>query len=222
MAEVFSQTLVVRNNICALFQFEMKKKKSFLSIGKVSFVVVILLVTVLIILFNYSTAVTKNIDTFEYSLPFKKGKGHKVVQGYGGVFSHRYIAAIDFDMPIGTPVCAARDGVIYSYKDDSDEGGIFSKYHNKANYIIVKHSDGSFACYWHLKLNGVLIKSGPVSEGEEIGLSGATGQVFRPHLHFSVKRKLNYEMNSFVKTKFKTSEGVILLEKGESYKKPKD
>ena len=83
---------------------------------------------------------------------------YRVVQGYGGLFSHSYIAAIDFEMPIGTAVCAAREGVIFSYKDDSDEGGVFSKYKNKANYIIIKHNDGSFGCYWHLKRNGVLVK----------------------------------------------------------------
>jgi murein DD-endopeptidase MepM/ murein hydrolase activator NlpD len=125
-------------------------------------------------------------------------------------------------MPIGTPIYAAREGIIFSYKDDSDEGGPFSKYKNKANYIIIKHDDGSFGCYWHLKKNGVLVKSGRVAVGQQIGFSGATGQVLRPHLHFSVKRKLNYEMNSFIKTKFKTSVGITLLENGESYERPKD
>jgi len=73
-----------------------------------------------------------------------------------------------------------------------------------------------------LKRNGVVIKSGNVSQGQQIGISGATGQVFRPHLHFSVKRKLNYQMDSFVRTKFKTSKGVIFLEAGGSYERPKD
>ena len=186
------------------------------------FIVAFSLAIVVAIVFNYSTAVTKNIDTYEYQLPFEKGIEYKVVQGYGGLFSHSYVAALDFEMAIGTPVCAARSGIVYSYKEDSDEGGLFSKYKTKANYIIIKHDDGSFGCYWHLKKNGVLFKSGHVSEGEQIGLSGATGQVLRPHLHFSVKRQLNYQMNSFVRTKFKTTKGVVLLEKGETYERPRD
>src|SRR5204862_8275493 len=97
----------------------------------------------------------------------------------------------------GTPVCAARDGVIYSYKDDSDEGGPSEKYKDKANYIIIKHTDGSFGCYWHLQKNGVLIKQGKVSRGQQIGLSGSTGYALWPHLNFSVKHKLNYEMDSY-------------------------
>ena len=200
----------------------MTKLKRFSRAIKAFFIVVFILAIGFAILFYYSTSVTKNVDTYEYELPFQKGTKHQVVQGYGGLFSHRYIAAIDFEMPTGTPVCAARDGIIYSYKDDSDQGGLFSKYKNKTNYIIIKHDDGSFCCYWHLKKNGVLIKSGHVSVGQQIGLSGATGQVLRPHLHFSVKRILNYQMNSFVKTKFKTSKGAIFLENGETYERPKD
>ena len=196
--------------------------KRFSRVTKACFIVAFILLIVLVILFYCNTPVTKNVQNYEYSLPFKKGIRYRVVQGYGGLFSHRYIAAIDFEMPIGTPVCAARAGLIYSYKDDSDDGGFFSKYKNKANYIIIKHNDGSFGCYWHLKKNGASIKSGYVSEGQQIGLSGATGQVLRPHLHFSVKLKLNYKMNSFVKTKFKTSNAVTFLETGESYESPKD
>src|SRR5688572_29168300 len=139
--------------------------------------VIFLLVIIvgLFMFFSLSTAVTTNIDNFEYDLPYKEGTMHQVVQGYGGLFSHRSIAAIDFEMPVGTPVYAAREGKIYSYKDDSDEGGPFSKYKRKANYIIIKHKDGSLGCYWHLKKNGILVKKGYVSKGQQIGLSGATG-----------------------------------------------
>ena len=200
----------------------MIKLKHFSGGIKTFFTAGLILTIALLFLCYYTTSVTKNIDNYEYKLPFREGIKCQVVQGYGGLFSHRHIAAIDFEMTIGTPIYAARGGVIYSYKDDSNAGGPFSKYRNKANYIIVKHDNGSFGCYWHLKRNGVLVKSGHVSQGQQIGISGATGQVLRPHLHFSVKRKLNYQMNSFVKTKFKTSKGAILLENRETYERPKD
>ncbi|HYD91829.1 MAG TPA: M23 family metallopeptidase, partial [Flavobacterium sp.] len=61
---------------------------------------------------------------------------------------------------------------------------------------------------------------GRVSKGQKIAISGGTGQVLKPHLHFSVKRKLNYEMNSFMRTKFKTTKGPVLLKRGESYERP--
>jgi murein DD-endopeptidase MepM/ murein hydrolase activator NlpD len=200
----------------------MVKRRRYSKAIKVFLIIALVLTSGLLFLFLYSTPVTENLDSYEYGLPFQKGGKFRVIQGYGGLFSHNHIAAIDFEMPVGTPVCAAREGVIYSYKDNSDEGGVFSKYKNKANYIIVKHSDGSFGCYWHLKKNGVLIKRGYVSKGQQIGLSGGTGIVLRPHLHFSVKRKLNYHMDSFVKTKFKTSKGIILLKSRETYERLKD
>jgi murein DD-endopeptidase MepM/ murein hydrolase activator NlpD len=200
----------------------MAGRKRFPRIIKTILFAALILTAGLVFLFCYSTSVTENTDNYQYQLPFDKGDKHRVVQGYGGLFSHSHIAALDFEMPIGTAICAARAGLIFSYKDDSDEGGPFSEYKNKANYIIIKHDDGSFGCYWHLKKNGVLIKSGRVAVGQQIGFSGATGQVLQPHLHFSVKRKLNYQMNSFVKTKFKTAIGITLLENGESYERPKD
>lgn len=200
----------------------MKIPRLYLRIVKIIFVISLILAIGTFIFFSISTDVTPNIDSYVYELPFKKGYKYKVVQGYGGLFSHRHIAALDFEMPVGTPVHAARGGIIYSYKDSSDEGGIFSKYKNKANYIIVQHDDGSFGCYWHLQKNGVLIKKEKYLPGQQIGISGATGLVLRPHLHFSVKLKLNYQMNSFTRTKFNTTKGVVILERGETYERSVD
>ncbi len=186
------------------------------------FIFLFVVLSGLAIYFSLTTEVTKNLDTYTYDLPFKAGTRHKVVQGYGGMFSHKYKAALDFSMSEGTPVCAARDGVIYSLKDDSDEGGPFPSYQNKANYIIIRHDDGSFGCYWHLQKDGVMVKKGRVAKGQLIGYSGSTGFVLRPHLHFAVKQKLTYDKDSFVKTKFRTTEGIQLLIKGGIYERPKE
>lgn len=200
----------------------MIKQKSHLMLIRIFFILAAVLITGLLVLFYFTTSVTKNLDAYEYELPFKKGGKYRVVQGYGGLFSHIHTAALDFAMPVGTPVYAARGGIIYGYRDDSNEGGILSKYKNKANYILIKHDDGSFGCYWHLQKNGVLVKHGYVTAGQQIGLSGATGQVVSPHLHFSVKKKLNYQKDSYTRTKFKTTKGVILLENGKVYERPQD
>jgi murein DD-endopeptidase MepM/ murein hydrolase activator NlpD len=172
------------------------------------------------IFFSLGSQVSNNLDSYIYDLPFKEGAKYKVVQGYGGLFSHKHKAALDFDMPEGAPVYAAREGIVYAHKEDSNEGGPFPKYEHKANYIIIQHSDGSFGCYWHLQKNGVVIKNGTVVKGQIIGYSGRTGFVLKPHLHFSVKRKLNCEMDSFVRTKFRTTKGIQLLKSGETYQKP--
>jgi murein DD-endopeptidase MepM/ murein hydrolase activator NlpD len=66
----------------------------------------------------------------------------------------------------------------------------------------------------------VAVKEGAVAKGQLIGYSGKTGFVLRPHLHFAVKRRLNYEKDSFIRTKFRTSKGIQLLERGNTYEKP--
>lgn len=179
----------------------------------------LLVVFAAVVYFLKGSEVASNLDRYVYNLPFKEGTKYKVVQGYGGRFSHTNKAALDFSMPEGTPVYAAREGKIYSYKDDSNEGGPFTS-ERKANYIIIRHSDGSFGCYWHLKQNGVVTKEGFVTKGQLIGYSGRTGFVLWPHLHFAVKRRLNYEKDSFVRTKFRTSKGIVQLKAGESYERP--
>jgi murein DD-endopeptidase MepM/ murein hydrolase activator NlpD len=184
------------------------------------FLISLLIIAALVAYFSSSSKITTNLDTYVYNLPFKQGTKYKVVQGYGGRFSHNHKAALDFSMPEGTPIYATRGGTIYSYKDNSNEGGPWSKYNRKANYIIIKHSDRSYGCYWHLKKDGVVAKKGKVAKGQLIGYSGSTGFVLRPHLHFAVKRKLNYEKDSFVRTKFRTDKGIQLLEKGEMYERP--
>ncbi len=187
---------------------------------KAVILILVLLLIAVYIYFASGTSVTSNLDSYIYELPFKEGTAHKVVQGYGGRFSHKNIAALDFAMPEGTPVHAARAGEIYRYKENSNEGGPFPKYGKKSNYIMITHKDGSIGCYWHLQKNGVVVKSGKVLKGQLIGYSGSTGFVLRPHLHFSVKRKLNYDPDSFVRTKFRTTKGIRLLDRGDTYERP--
>jgi murein DD-endopeptidase MepM/ murein hydrolase activator NlpD len=71
-----------------------------------------------------------------------------------------------------------------------------------------------------LQKNGVVVKKGMVTKGQLIGYSGNTGFALRPHLHFAVKRKLTYEKDSFVRTKFRTTKGIQLLQNGETYVRP--
>lgn len=186
---------------------------------KISIIFLILLLPVIIFWLLGST-VTTNLDTYVYNLPFKEGDSHKVIQGYGGWFSHKGIAALDFYMPVGTPVYAAREGIVYSYKENGEKGGPLPGYKKQANYIIIKHPDGSFGCYWHLQHYGVVTKKGMVKKGQLIGYSGDTGFVLGPHLHFTVKNTLNYNKDSFLRTKFKTTEGVLVLKRGHTYERP--
>src|SRR5215213_7514461 len=91
------------------------------------FLIFLLIIIALVVYFSLSTKVTNNLDTYIYDLPFKEETKYKVVQGYGGMFSHKNKAALDFYMPEETRVYAARGGIIYSCKDNSNEGGPFPK-----------------------------------------------------------------------------------------------
>ena len=197
-------------------------KRSIKRRGLLALVIVACIALAIHVFTLLSSPVTKNVDNYVYDLPYAKGKSFKVVQGYGGLFSHKNAAALDFSMPVGTPIYAARSGVVFRFKEDSDQGGPFPELKSKANYIMIQHSDGSLGCYWHLKKDGVLVESGPVVQGQLIAYSGYTGFTLLPHLHFSVKKKLNYTKDAFVRTRFLTTNGVLLLANKQTYTRPVD
>ncbi|RDZ29442.1 peptidoglycan DD-metalloendopeptidase family protein [Lysobacter silvisoli] len=127
----------------------------------------------------------------EYLLPLRQ-PSFRIDQGYGGQFSHtdpenRY--AVDFAAQIGTPVLAAREGVVMQVESDFDKAGLNrEKYGGRANFVRIVHDDGSMALYAHLKADGALVRVGQrVRAGQQIGLSGNTGFTTGPHLHFAVQ-----------------------------------
>lgn len=131
---------------------------------------------------------TRHRDSHIYLLPYRHGETYKVLQGYNGRFSHQNQNSIDFLMPEGTPVYAARDGIVIFVKDDSNRGGPDPAYRPDGNYISILHEDGTFAEYVHLRFRGSRVKTGDrVRAGDHIAYSGNTGFSTTPHLHFTVK-----------------------------------
>jgi murein DD-endopeptidase MepM/ murein hydrolase activator NlpD len=129
-------------------------------------------------------------DDVQYLFPFEHGTKHWVTQGYNSAFSHsgenQY--AIDFKMDEGTPVYAARDGIVVRVKEDSHVGGPSLAYADRENAIMVAHEDGSFGNYAHLRYQGAEVEVGDeVTAGQLIGYSGDTGVSSGPHLHFDVR-----------------------------------
>lgn len=121
--------------------------------------------------------------TSPYCLPYPIGVTAAVSQAWGDSGTHRGRFAIDFSMPFGTEITAARSGVVTEirdqYSDDDRTGG-------HENGVFVLHSDGTMASYLHLGEDGVLVDVGDeVATGEVIGLVGTTGTSV-PHLHFEV------------------------------------
>lgn len=137
---------------------------------------------------------------FEYLLPLKQ-TGFRIDQGFGGGFSHgdaqnRY--AVDFAADIGTPVLAAREGVVMQVENDFAKAGLSrEKYGGRANFIRILHDDGTMALYAHLREEGALVRVGQrVRAGQQIGLSGNTGFTTGPHLHFVVQVNRGMKLES--------------------------
>jgi murein DD-endopeptidase MepM/ murein hydrolase activator NlpD len=136
------------------------------------------------------------------------------MQGPRGTYSHFAGSgsenAVDWTCPVGTVVCAAREGRVVGVRQDSTIGGPDRKFRPFANYVIIKHADGTFADYVHLKTGGALVKMGDeVTVGQPIGLSGQTGFTSAPHLHFSVFQAIDGKKKLTLPFRLKTDHGTF-------------
>jgi len=58
------------------------------------------------------------------------------------------------------------------------------------NYIVIKHDDGTYSRYLHLRAAG-MHSLGTVKQGETIGYVGSSGQSYGYHLHFDMCTDIN-------------------------------
>lgn len=136
-----------------------------------------------------------------YRPPIAEGRSFPISQAFGGKYSHeepwnRY--AVDIVMPEGTPIYAARGGIIMDIARDFYMGGSdMEKFGERANYIRILHDDGTMAVYAHLKLESVRYGLGHrVDEGMLIARSGSTGFSTGPHLHFVIQKNAGMSIES--------------------------
>lgn len=129
-------------------------------------------------------------DDYLYRLPFREGRRYLLSQGFNGKLSHQSEAsryALDFQLEVGEPVHAAREGLVAKVVDWFDEAGGPESI-DRANLIIILHDDGTMAHYVHLEHGGSRVQEGErVIRGQHIGTSGMTGFTRGPHLHFVVR-----------------------------------
>jgi murein DD-endopeptidase MepM/ murein hydrolase activator NlpD len=106
------------------------------------------------------------------------GTGYKVA---GSMWSSGYHTGVDFVVPTGTSLKAVGAGTVVS----AGWGGAYG------NQVVIKLADGYYAQYGHL--SQLSVSAGQtVTEGQQIGLSGATGNVTGPHLHFEIRTTPDY------------------------------
>ncbi|MGP1991559.1 M23 family metallopeptidase [Zobellia laminariae] len=127
-----------------------------------------------------------------YSLPLPPTKSYLLGQGYNGAASHKGNSAysLDFQMPEGTKVYAARDGIVVDAEDSNDKGCPKPECGKFQNHVIIFQKDGTFSGYAHLKQHSIQVQIGDsVVAGQFIAESGSTGYTTGPHLHYEVFMK---------------------------------
>jgi murein DD-endopeptidase MepM/ murein hydrolase activator NlpD len=172
---------------------------------------------------NWGTARARHDDSVLYLLPFEPNHAVRVIQGYDGGISHtgpmRY--ALDFDLLEGSLVRAARDGVVADAIHTFKTAGTDKSYReqDKANRVLVRHADGTFGYYGHLKPGGVFVREGQsVTAGQPLAISGNTGYSRGPHLHFEVRTAVDGTQWQTFPVRFTTQQGRgLTLEQDKSY-----
>jgi murein DD-endopeptidase MepM/ murein hydrolase activator NlpD len=113
-------------------------------------------------------------------------------------------------MEEGTPVHAARSGVIARTEASNSVGCWRDECAGRANFIVVLHDDETTGEYYHLQKDGVLVTVGErIRAGQKIGLSGNTGHSALPHLHFGIYRAIDDGKEQSIPFRFLSADGII-------------
>ncbi|GAA3157291.1 M23 family metallopeptidase [Streptomyces echinatus] len=102
-------------------------------------------------------------------------------QASSSLWSSGSHTGVDFHAASGTTVHAVGSGTVVS----TGWGGAYG------NQIVIRMADGMYTQYGHLSSIGVTVGQ-KVVPGQQIGLSGATGNVTGPHLHFEARTTPDY------------------------------
>ena len=136
-----------------------------------------------------------------YRAPFAIAADYRITQAYPDVNTHNTLDsfhAVDFAMPIGTDIFAARAGTVFKIAADNYTSGLDpARDGPSANVVQILHDDGTYAVYAHLHWNSIRVRPGDrVERGEYIADSGNTGFSSGPHLHFAVIRNVGMRAES--------------------------
>jgi len=128
---------------------------------------------------------------YEYALPLDRATQAEIIQGNTSFFSHNGLGsyALDFRIPVGTPVRAMRPGLVVALNESSATSGLDVAYkdYRFVNFVAVRHDDGTVGEYLHLDTGGVDVGVGDtVMRNQVIAASGNTGYTTTPHLHVHV------------------------------------
>ncbi len=113
-----------------------------------------------------------------------------ITQGYGStdfarasplIYRNKWHNGADLGAPIGTPVFAAEDGVVFAVENQD----LHCPRLAAGKYIAIKHPNNLTTLYAHLSRQ-IVTKGTEVKRGDAIGYVGKTGYATGPHVHFGV------------------------------------
>ncbi|MDT0472713.1 peptidoglycan DD-metalloendopeptidase family protein [Streptomyces sp. DSM 41014] len=116
-----------------------------------------------------------------FTLPVSGASVGTSYRASGSMWSSGYHTGVDFVVPTGTALKAVGAGSVVS----AGWGGAYG------NQVVIQLADGRYAQYAHLSQLSVSAGQS-VTAGQQIGLSGATGNVTGPHLHFEIRTTPDY------------------------------
>ena len=125
----------------------------------------------------YGTVTPKSYISKPFILPLDS----KITSDFGKARVYNgslkgYHSGTDYRAPMGTPIKAANDARVALVKKRFYSGGT----------VLLDHGEGIYTCYFHM--SEFKVKEGQmVKRGEVLGLSGKSGRVTGPHLHFSAR-----------------------------------
>ena len=125
----------------------------------------------------YSNSGNEKLWDGVFELPVRGviSSGFGIDRTYNGQERRRHLGT-DFDVPVGTPVAAVARGKVVFAQSLPVRGSA----------VVLDHGVGVHSTYYHL--SRIDVKPGDiVNRGQPIALSGATGMVTGPHLHFEVR-----------------------------------
>lgn len=125
----------------------------------------------------YNTVNKKNYISSAFILPLDSAVTSEFgrARTYNGTLKG-YHGGTDYRAKVGTPIKACNNGIVVLAKDRFYAGGS----------VIIDHGRGIYSCYYHL--SKFKVKKGQrVRKGDIIALSGASGRITGPHLHFGFR-----------------------------------
>lgn len=117
-----------------------------------------------------------------YISPIPGKSKRNITTGFYGYSGH---TGVDFACSAGTPIVAVKSGTVVTSTALRNSKGRYKSY---GEYVVINHHDGTMTLYAHMLSGSRMVSlDQSVSQGQQIGQVGSTGNSTGNHLHFEVR-----------------------------------